>query len=55
MVLVNLFHELVFGHGLCRVIYMPALILESPDSLRADVLEEEELKVLVVHGVKDFW
>ena len=55
MVLVDLFNEFVFGHGLGRVIYMPALILESPDSLRADILKEEELKALVVHGVKDFW
>ena len=34
---------------------MPALILESSDGLRADILEEEELKILVLYGVKDFW
>ena len=55
MVLVDLFHELILGHGLCRVIYMPALILESSDSLRTDILKEEELEVLVVYGVKDLW
>ena len=55
MVLVDLFHELVFGHGLGRVIYMPALILESSDSLRADILKEEQFKVLVIHRMKDFW
>jgi len=43
MILVDLFHEFVFGHGLGRVIYMPALVLESADSFWADVLEEEEL------------
>lgn len=55
MVLVDLLHKLVFGHSLGRMIYTPALVLESSDSLRADILKKEELKILVVHWVKDFW
>ena len=55
VVLVDLLHKLILGHSLCRVIYMPALVLESFDSLWADIFKEEELKVLVFHRVKDFW
>jgi len=55
MVLVDLLHKLVFGHSFFGVIYMPALILESSDSLWADIFEEEEFEVLVIHGVEDFW
>ena len=55
MVLVDLFHKLVFRHRFGRVIYMPALVTEGSNSLRADVFKEEELKVLVFNGVKNFW
>ena len=53
--LMDLLPELIFRHGLGRVIYMPALILECSDSLQADIFDEGELKVLAVHGVRDFW
>lgn len=55
MVLVDLLYQLVFGHSLGRMIYMPAMVLESFYSLWADILKEEELKALVLHRVKDFW
>jgi hypothetical protein len=55
VVLVDLLHELVLGHCLGGVIYMPALVSKGFDSLWADVFKEEELKVLVLHRVKDFW
>ena len=55
VVLVDLLHKLILRHGFGRVIYMPALVLESSESLRADILKKEEFKVLVFYGVKDFW
>ena len=55
MVLVDLLHKLILRHGFGRVIYLPALVLESSESLRADILKKEEFEVLVFYGVKDFW
>ena len=52
VVLVDLLYKLVFRHSLGRMIYMPALVLESSDSLWADIFEEEEPKILVFHRVK---
>lgn len=55
MVSVDLLHKLVLGHSLGRVIYLPALILEGLNSLRADIFKEKELKAFVFHRMKDFW
>ena len=55
VILVDFFHKLVLRHSFGGVIYMPALVSESLDSIRADVFEEEELKVLILHWVKNFW
>lgn len=55
MILVDPLHELVFRHGFGRVIYMPALVSESANSLRADVFKEEEPKALIIQGVKNSW
>ena len=55
MILVDLLHELVFRHSFGGVIYMPALVSESLDSISADIFKEEEFKTLVIHRVEDFW
>ena len=40
MILVDLLHELVFGHSFGGVIYMPSLVLESSDGLWTDIFKE---------------
>ena len=47
MVLADLVDELVLGHGLCGVVDVPALGAEGLDGLLADVLEQEETKILL--------
>lgn len=48
----DLFDQLVFGHGLGRVVNVEALCLEGPDGLLADVLEQQQAQVLVFRGVE---
>jgi len=55
MVVGDFLYQLVFRHSFGVVINMESLRGKSRNSFLADVLQNQELQVIIIDGMKDLW